>query len=150
MQLTPSLRRTVATLVVLTVVALVVAGCSGGVREEATIPEAQLLPSGPPPTIEAHIRARPWASSKARGQAFGAIWREETRSPKDRDGRGIDAWTWAGRTCDVVRNGGQAPEAMVRRVRDEGRFTDAGARVIVRAALEALCPEQDLRNQPLP
>jgi hypothetical protein len=39
---------------------------------------------------------------------------------------------------------------MVRRVRDEGRFTDAGARVIVRAALEALCPEQDLRNQPLP
>jgi hypothetical protein len=59
MQLTPSLRRTVATLVVLTVVALVAAGCSGGVREEATIPEAQLLPSGPPPTIEAHIRARP-------------------------------------------------------------------------------------------
>jgi len=117
-----------------------VAGCYGGGREQ-TIPDAQLLPSGPPPTIEAHIRARPWASSKAAGQAFGRIWREETRHPQDRDGRGIDAYNWAGRTCDGVRNGGQTPEAMVRRVRAQGGFTEQGARVIVTAALGALCPD---------
>jgi hypothetical protein len=150
MGMTASLRRTIVTVVVLTAVALMTAGCSGGDREEATIPEAQLLPSGPPPTIEPHIAARPWASSKARGQAFGTIWRKETRNPKDRDGRGIDAWTWAGRTCDAVRNGGQTPEAMVQRVHDEGRFTQQGARVIVSAALSALCPAQGASTRLLP
>jgi hypothetical protein len=129
---------------------LAAAGCGGGDREP-TIPEAQLLPSGPPPAIEAHIRARPWASSKANGQAFGAIWRVETTNPKDRDGRGIDAYNWAGRTCDGVRGGGQTPAAMVRRVHHEGRFTEEGAKVIVAAALRALCPPaQGTSNQPLP
>jgi Protein of unknown function (DUF732) len=149
MRLTPSLRSPFATAAVLTAVALL-AGCSGGDRQAAAIPEAQLLPSGPPPTIEARIRARPWVSSKAHGQAFGQLWREWIRNPKDRDGRGIDAYNWAGRTCDAVRNGGQTPEAMVRRVRDEGRFSAQGARVIVKAALQALCPEQELLHQPLP
>jgi hypothetical protein len=132
---------------VLTVVALVTAGCSGGDRQEAAIPQAQLLPSGPPSTIEAHIRARPWASSKANGQAFGRRWRRETSNPKDLDGRGIDAYHWAGQTCDAVRNGGQTPEAMERRVHDEGRFTKQGAKVIVAAALSALCPAQDASPQ---
>ena len=136
--------------VVLTVVVLVTAGCSGGDRGEATIPEAQLLPSGPTPTIEARIRARPWASSKARGQAFGALWREETHNPKDREGRGIDAWKWAIRTCDAVRNGGQTPETMMQQVREEGRFSQQGATVIVSAALNALCPAQGASTQLFP
>jgi Protein of unknown function (DUF732) len=147
MRLTPWLRSSIVT-AVLTAVALLLAGCSGGDREAAPIPEAQLLPSGPPPTIEAHIRARPWVSSKANGQAFGRLWLKGIQNPKDRDGRGIDAYNWAGRTCDAVRNGGQTPETMVHRVQDKGRFTEAGARVIVRAALRALCPEQDLLPDP--
>lgn len=147
---TAPLRRAIVTVVVLAVVVLVTAGCSGGDRGKATIPEAQLLPSGPPPTIEAHIRARPWASSKARGQAFGAIWREETHNPKDPEGRGIDAWNWAIRTCDAVRNGGQTPETMLQRVRQEGRFTQQGARVIVSAALSALCPARGASTQLFP
>lgn len=150
MRLTASLRGPIATAIVLTVVALLLAGCSGGDREAAAIPEAQLLPSGPPPTIEAQIRARPWVSSKANGQAFGELWRKGIRNPKDRDGRGIDAYNWAGRTCDAVRLGNQSPEAMVRRVRVQGRFTAQGARVIVSAALQALCPERDLLNKPSP
>lgn len=148
--MTPVLRRTLATVAVLTVVGFVTAGCSGGDRQEAAIAEAQLLPSGPPPTIEAHIRARPWASSKANGQAFGRLWREQIHNPKDLDGRGIDAYTWAGRTCDAVRKHGQTPEAMVRRVRDEGRFTQQGAKVIVSAALTALCPAQGASTQLFP
>ena len=140
MRATPrlGLRRAIVSVGILV---LLVAGCSGSDREP-TIPDAQLLPAGPPPTIEAHIRARPWASSKANGQAFGRTWREQTRNPTDRDGRGIDAYNWAGRTCDAVRNGGQTPEAMVQRVHDEGRCTQQGARVIVSAALSALCPAQ--------
>jgi hypothetical protein len=149
MRATPSISCPMAIVAALVVVALAVAGCGGDDRQQ-TIPDAQLLPSGPPPTIEAHIRARPWASSKAAGQAFGRIWRQETRNPKDRDGRGIAAYNWAGRTCDAVRNGGQTSEAMVHRVRDKGRFTEAGAGVIVKAALQALCPEQDRLNQPPP
>jgi hypothetical protein len=132
-------------IVIVVVLVLTGAACSGGDRQEPAIPDAQLLPSEPPPTIEAHIRARPWASSKANGQAFGRILREETRNPQDRDGRGIDAYNWAGRTCDAVRNGGQTPEVMVRRVRHEGGFTEQGAKVIVTAALQALCPDSQLR-----
>jgi Protein of unknown function (DUF732) len=150
MRVTALLRRVTVTVAVLPVVTVMAAGCSGGDREEATIPEEQLLLSEPPPTIEPHIRARPWASSKARGQAFGTIWRKETRNPKDRDGRGIDAWTWAGRTCDAVSNGGQTSEAMVQRVHDEGGFTRQGARVIVSAALSALCPAQGASTQRFP
>jgi hypothetical protein len=91
------------------------------------------------------VLARPWASSKAAGQAFGEIWRKEIRNSQDR--RGIDAYNWAGRTCDAVRNGGQTPEAMMQRVHDEGRFTRQGARVIVSAALRALCPARGASAQ---
>jgi hypothetical protein len=138
--------RAVVLVAVVSVVVLAAAGCSGGDHgdREAAIPDAQLLPAEPPATIEAHVRARPWASSKARIQAWGSIWREQTRNPPDRDGRGIDATIWAIRTCDAVRNGGQTPEAMVRRVRHEGRFTEQGAKVIVTAALQALCPDSQL------
>jgi Protein of unknown function (DUF732) len=128
-------------IVIVAAFVLTVAGC-GGSDHQQTIPDAQLLPSGPPPTIEAHIRARPWASSKAAGQAFGRVWREETRAPRDRDGRGIDAYNWGVRTCDAVRKDGQSPEAMVRRVREQANFTQQGATVIVTAALRALCPDQ--------
>jgi hypothetical protein len=138
-----------ALVAIVSVAVFTAAGCTGSDREPA-IPDAQLLPSGPPPTIEAHIRARPWASSKANGQAFGRRWRAETRNPKDRDGRGIDASNWAVRTCDAVRKGGQTPQAMERRVRDEGRFTAQGAKVIVGAALGALCPERTVLNPPPP
>lgn len=146
MRATPrlGLRRAIVSVGILV---LLVAGCSGSDREP-TIPDAQLLPAGPPPTIEAHIRARPWASSKANGQAFGHIWREGTRNLQARDGRGIDAYKWAIRTCDAVRNGGQTAEAMMRRVREEGRFTEQGAKVIVRAALGALCPERTVLSPP--
>lgn len=149
MRVTASLRRATVTVAVLAVVTLMTAGCSGG-GQEATIPEAQLLPSGPSPTIEPHILARPWASSRARIEAWGSIWREQTRNPKDREGRGIDATNWAIRTCDAVRNGGQTSEAMVQRVHDEGRFTQQGARVIVSAALSALCPVQDASTHLFP
>ncbi|HEX5882759.1 MAG TPA: DUF732 domain-containing protein [Actinomycetota bacterium] len=142
-----AISRSLATVAVLIVVILAVASCGGGDRQQA-IPNAELLPSGPPPTIEARIRVRPWASSKAAGQAFGELWRKEIRNSQDR--RGIDAYKWAGRTCDAVRNGGQAPEAMVQRVHDEGRFTRQGARVIVSAALRALCPAQATSPQPFP
>jgi hypothetical protein len=144
---TRAISRSPVIVAVLIVVILAVASCGGGGRQQ-TIPNAELLPSGPPPTIEAHVLARPWASSKAAGQAFGEIWRKEVRNSQDR--RGIDAFKWAGRTCDAVRNGGQAPEAMVRRVRDEGRFTRQGARVIVSAALTALCPAQGASPQLVP
>jgi Protein of unknown function (DUF732) len=149
MRATPPALRAIVMVTALSVLVLVAASCGGSGRQEA-IPDAQLLPSGPSPTIEAHIRARPWASSKAAGEAFGGIWREETHNPKDRDDRGIDAYKWAGRTCDAVRNGGQTPEAMVRRVHDEGRFTEQGAKVIVSAALAALCPERTGLTQPSP
>jgi hypothetical protein len=139
----------VRAVVFVAVVVLGGAGCSGGDRgnREAAIPDAQLLPAGPSGTIEAHVRARPWASSKVNGQAWGRIWLEKTRSPQDRDGRGEDAYRWAIRACDAVRNGGQTPQAMVRRVRDEGRFTAQGAKVIVTAALGALCPERTVLSQ---
>jgi hypothetical protein len=129
------------------------AGCSGGDRgnREAVIPDAQLLPAGPSATIEAHVRARPWASSKANGQAWGRIWLEKTRSPRDRDGRGIDAYRWAIRTCDAVRKDGESPEAMMRQVREsKPGFTQQGAQVIVSAALRALCPKSDAPRQPPP
>jgi hypothetical protein len=139
----PPAVRVLVLVVVVFVVVLAAAGCSGGRGDrEAVIPDAQLRPSGPPATVEAQVRARPWASSKWNGQAWGRIWREATRNPQDRDGRGIDAYKWAIRTCDAVRNGGQTPQAMVRRVRDEGQFTAQGAKVIVTAALDALCPER--------
>jgi Protein of unknown function (DUF732) len=144
---TRAISRPLAIVAALIVVILAVASCGGGDRQQ-TIPNAQLLPSGPPPTIEAHVLARPWASSKAAGQAFGEIWRKEIRNSQDR--RGIDAYNWAGRTCDAVRNGGQTPEAMMQRVHDEGRFTRQGARVIVSAALRALCPAQGASAQLLP
>jgi hypothetical protein len=146
---TRAISRSLAIVAALIVVIVAVASCGGGDRQQ-TIPDAELLPSGPPPTIEAHVQARPWASSKAAGQAFGRIWRKEIRNPKDRNGRGIAAYNWAGRTCDAVRNGGQAPEAMVQRVHDEGRFTRQGARVIVSAALRALCPAQGASTQLFP
>jgi hypothetical protein len=133
------LSRPMAIVAILAVV-LTVAGCGGGDQQPA-IPEAQLLPSGPGPTLEPRVRARPWASSRWHGQAWGRIWREETRNPKDREGRGIDAYNLAIRTCDAVRNGGQTAQAMLRRVRDQGRFTEQGAGVIVTAALGTLCPE---------
>jgi hypothetical protein len=142
----------VRAVVFVAVVVLGGAGCSGGDRgnRDAAIPDAQLLPAGPSATIvEAHVRARPWASSKANGQAWGCIWLEKTRSSQDRVGRGEDAYRWAIRSCDAVRNGGQTPQAMVRRVRDEGRFTAQGAQVIVTAALGALCPERTVLS-PLP
>lgn len=145
----PPRLRAIGMVTALAIVVLVAASCGGSGRKEV-IPDAQLLPSGPPPTIEAHIRARPWASSRAHGQAFGRIWREETHNPKDREDRGIDAYNWAARTCDAVRNAGQTPAVMVRRVRDEGRFTEQGAKVIVSAALAALCPERTVLNQPFP
>lgn len=128
---------------------LVLAGCEGGDRNEAaSVSDAWLTSSEPPPTVEAYVKARPWASSKAAGQAFGRIWREETRNPRDLNGRGIDAYRWAVRTCDAVRSGGQSPEAMVRRIRDgKPRFTGQGAQVIVSAALRALCPEGDAPSQ---
>ena len=125
-------------IVILTVVVLAAAGCTRGDPE----PVAGDADFGPPPSIEPSMLARPWASSKAAGQAFGRIWRAETRDPRDLEGRGIDAYNWAGRTCDAVRLNGRAPEAMVRRVRKEGKFTQQGARVIVTAALAALCPEE--------
>jgi uncharacterized protein DUF732 len=78
--------------------------------------------------------------SKAAGQAFGRFWREETRNPRDLEGRGIDAYDWAIRTCDAVRNDGQSPEVMVQRVHREAKFTQQGAKVIVTAALGAMCP----------
>ena len=79
----------------------------------------------------------------ANGLAFGRIWRVETTNRQDREGRGIDAYTWAVRTCDAVRRDGQTPEATVRRVqRSKPGFTEAGAKVIVSAALRALCPDQ--------
>lgn len=142
---TPVLPGRMAIVAILTVVILTVPGC-GEDSNEVVIPDAQLLP-GPPPTIEAQVRARPWAGSRWRGQAWGSVWREETHNPKDREGRGIDAYKWAIGTCDAVRNGGQTAEAMVRRVRDHGRFTEQGARVIVTAALGTLCPEA---SQPSP
>jgi hypothetical protein len=122
---------------------LVLAGCDGGDRDQAaSVSDARLTGSGPPATVEAYVKARPWASSKAAGLAFGRIWREETRNPRDLEGRGIDAYKWAIRTCDAVRSGGQSPEAMVRQVRDsKPGFTEQGAKVIVTAALRALCPE---------
>jgi Protein of unknown function (DUF732) len=142
----PPVLRAVVLLAVVALVVLAVAGCSGGRGDrESVIPDAQLLPSGPPPTIEAHIRARPWASSKVRIQAWGGIWREQTRNPEDRE-RGIDATNWAIRTCDAVRTNGKAPEAMVRRIRDQAKFTQQGARVIVTAALQVLCPAQSALN----
>jgi Protein of unknown function (DUF732) len=136
---TGAISRSLAIVAALIVVILAVASCGGGDRQQ-TIPNAELLPSGPPPTIEAHVLARPWASSKEAGQAFGRIWRKEIRNPKDRNGRGIAVYNWAGRTCDAVRNGDKAPEATVQRVHEEGRFTRQGARVIVSAALRAFCP----------
>jgi hypothetical protein len=144
MRAMPPAGRAVVLVAVVSIVVLAAAGCSGGDRgnREAAISDAQLLPAGPTGTIEAHVRARPWASSKANGQAWGHIWREKTRSPQDRDGRGEDAYTWAIRTCDAVRNSGQTPQAMVRQVRDEGRFTAQGAKVIVTAALSTLCPRR--------
>jgi Protein of unknown function (DUF732) len=131
---------------------LLLAGCEGGDRNDAASDsEAWLTGSAPPATVEAYVKARPWASSRAAGEAFGRIWREETRNPRDLDGRGIDAYRWAIGTCDAVRSGGQSPEAMVRRVRDgKPRFTEQGAQVIVSAALRALCPEGDAPSQPLP
>jgi Protein of unknown function (DUF732) len=131
---------------------LVLAGCDGGDRDQAaSVSDAWLTGSGPPATVEASVKARPWASSQPAGQAFGRIWREETRNPRDLNGHGIDAYRWAIRTCDAVRSGGQSPEAMVRRVRDgKPRFTEQGAQVIVSAALRALCPEDDTPSQPLP
>jgi hypothetical protein len=141
----PPLVRAVVLVAVVSVVALTAAGCGGDRGDrEAAIPDAQLLRPEPPPTLEAHVRARPWASSRARIQAWGSIWREQTRNPKDREGRGIDATNWAIRTCDAVRNGGQTPRVMVRRVRDVGRFTEQGAKVIVTAALSTLCPGRTL------
>jgi hypothetical protein len=130
---------TLRVVVILISVALAAPGCDGG----GIVSDADV---GPPPTIEASVLARPWASSKAAGQAFGHLWREATRNPRDRDGRGVDAYNWAGRTCDAVRTGATTPEVMVRRVRDEGRFTQQGATVIVTAALRALCPA----DSPLP
>jgi hypothetical protein len=131
---------------------LLLASCDGGDRNEAASDsDAWLTRSEPPATVEASVKVRPWASSRAAGQAFGRIWRAETRNPRDLDGRGIDAYRWAIRTCDAVRSGGQSPEAMVRRVRDGNpRFTEQGAQVIVSAALRALCPEGDTPSQPLP
>lgn len=148
--MTASLRRTIVTVVVLTAVALMTAGCSGGDRGGSHHPRGAVASLRATSDHRAAYPGSAWASSKARGQAFGTIWRKETRNPKDRDGRGIDAWTWAGRTCDAVRNGGQTPEAMVQRVHDEGRFTQQGARVIVSAALSALCPAQGASTQLLP
>jgi Protein of unknown function (DUF732) len=138
----------------LVVLLLALAGCDGGGgdrRQTASVSDAWPPTAGPPATVEAFVQARPWASSKAAGQAFGRIWRAETRNPQDRDGRGIDAYKWAIRTCDAVRKGGQPPEAMVRRVRDgTPRFTEQGARVIVTAALRALCPDDGTPSTPPP
>jgi hypothetical protein len=134
-------------LLILATLVVAAAGCGGGKDRQEAMPDADF---GPPPTIEASVPARPWASSKAAGQAFGRIWREKIRNPHDRDGRGVDAYGWAGRTCDAVRNGDQTPEAMVERVRDEGRFTQQGARIIVAAPLSALCPAQGVASQLLP
>lgn len=75
---------------------------------------------------------------QANGMAFGQIWRQETHDKRDLQ-RGVDAYKWAIRTCQAVIDG-QTPEAMVRQVRDSG-FTEPGARVVVTAALRALCPE---------
>jgi hypothetical protein len=142
----PPVPRAIVIMVALAVVVPVASGCTDSNREQA-IPDAQLLRSGSPPTIEAHIRARPWASSRVRIQAWGSIWREQTRNPKDREGRGIDATNWAIRTCDAVRTNGESPEVMVRRIRDQAKFTLQGARVIVTAALEVLCPASSALNQ---
>jgi len=68
---------------VLTAVVLA-AGCTGGDPQ----PAAGDTDFGPPPSIEASVLARPWASSKAAGQAFGRIWRAETRDPRDLERRG--------------------------------------------------------------
>jgi hypothetical protein len=107
MRMTASLRRTIVTVVMLTAVALMTAGCSGGDRGGSHHPRGAVASLRATSDHRAAYPGSAWASSKARGQAFGTIWRKVTRNPKDRDGRGIDAWTWAGRTCDAVRNGGQ-------------------------------------------
>jgi hypothetical protein len=128
---------------------LVLAGCDRGHRDQtASVSDAWPPASGPPATVEPYVQARPWASSKAAGQAFGRIWREQTRNSQDRDGRGIDAYRWAIRTCDAVRKGGQSPDAMIQRVRDATPpFTEQGAKVIVAAALRALCPDDSAPTQ---
>lgn len=127
----------------LVVVILAVASCDGGDRQQ-TIPQRATAAIRATPTIEAHVRVRP-GRAQDQDQAWGGIWREQTRMPKDREGRGIDAANWAMRTRDAVRNGGQTLEAMAQRIHDEGRFTRQGARVIVSAALSALCPAQGAR-----
>jgi hypothetical protein len=139
----PPVLRASVIVATLAALGLALASCDRDDRNQAaTVSDAWPLPSGPPATVETYVQARPWASSKAAGQAFGRIWREETRNPQDRNGRGIDAYRWAIRTCDAVRRDGQPPEAMVQRVRDgKPRFTQQGAEVIVSAALRALCPD---------
>jgi hypothetical protein len=131
--------RHVSTLVA--ALALTIAACGGSDRNSGT------SVVGPPATVEPYIQARPWASSKANGQAFGRIWREQTRDPRDRDGRGMAAYDWAIRTCDAVRQDGQTPQTMVQRVRHEAQFSTQGAKVIVTAALQALCPDQGTPSQ---
>jgi hypothetical protein len=93
------------------------------------------------------VQARPWASSEASGKAFGSLWLRETRDENTLQHGGGDAYKWAIRTCDAVRLHGRSPEAMVRAVRagnpqDTVRFTEQDAKVVVTAALRALCPAQ--------
>jgi hypothetical protein len=135
-----------AIVAILAVVILTMAGC-GAATGSRPFPTPSCCHLGQLPRSRPMCGpARPWASSRWHGQAWGRIRREETRNPKDREGRGIDAYKWAIRTCDAIRNGGQTAQAMLRRVRDQGRFTEQGARVIVTAALGTLCPA----GSPLP
>lgn len=145
---------------VLLVAALAVAGaaCDGGSPSRPADPGPSGISSdassffgdGPSATVESYVLAGPWASSEASGKAWGRLWLQRARNRQDRDGRGNDAYKWAIRTCDAVRLNGQAPGTMVRQVRDRGRFTAAGAKVIVTAALHALCPGHTPSSQPLP
>jgi hypothetical protein len=144
----PLVRRASVIVAVFATLVVVLAGCDRGDHDQtSSLFDAWPPPSGPPATAEGYVQVRPWASSEASGKAFGSLWLRETRDESTLQHGGGDAYKWAIRTCDAVRIHGQSPQAMVRAVRignsqDKVRFTEQDAKVVVTAALRALCPAQ--------
>jgi hypothetical protein len=127
--------------------AVTVAACDGRGSTANTFSRASASADGMAEYVQ-YTRGGRIKLNQVNGMAFGRLWRQETRDKRELQ-RGVDAYKWAIRTCQAVIDG-QTPEAMVRAIHDDvgvdqrgrpARFSKQGARVIVTAALRALCPD---------